>query len=454
MEYLDHHNKNSTSEHALPTPISQPWKLDITTILFIATGLYLFLSLLFYPYGFVLIGTAFFRFGDLVALLIFGIAILLAVIHKRMRGTILVFWPILPLLVVDMLMPLAGAVMFNTIDGVSNALRILVMHGIILAVASFTCTHRLDELIRVVVLVLKIGLLANLMYAILQILVNANVLSENVLFLRFLEPFSDGSIQDNTTRPKGFFDIVMDLAELGIIGLAFFLARYRHSQQLSDLAFAIIGLIIVIISTSRATLVVALVIGGLFLGSYFTRLSWRNITQISRILLLVFLFGGVFFWWINSVIDTERYFYRVMILTSGDILEDGSWSTRVEKRWPYLLRKVEQSYPFGTLLNPHDVLGPMDSEYIAHYVQGRFLGILPVIWLFTSLVYLTVIRQCNRRSWVRSFLLYLTIYAGLHGVVAIVLSSSIFLFWLYFALWMLYADQQGYLSFGSRGQLS
>lgn len=420
--------------------------IDTTTLLFRTVVLYFALSVFFYPYGFPLLGTAFFRFGDFVALLAFGVTALLVLIYGRMRGTIIAFWPILPLFMAELLMPIIGAVVFGTLDGIANAFRIITLHGMVLIVACFANTRRLEELLQPLIIVLRVGLLTNMIYASVQVAVGAEILPESLLITRHLEIFSDGTVRENFFRPSGFFRRPTDLGEIGVIGLAFFAARFKYSNHWGDLLSAGIGIILVLLSTSRASTFAVAVILLLFFGSYLVHFNLRTLFKVGMVLLLIAVLSSVFVWWLGSVVDTERYFARVVRLASPEVLEDRSLLTRTQRRWPYILRQVEGKYPYGTLLNPHDVFGPIDSGFLAYYAQGRWLGLVIVMWLFGSLFYLTIIKRYKRAGWTRLFLLYLAVYAGAGMIVQLTIQAPLVVFWLYISLWLLYAEEQGYLS--------
>lgn len=437
---------NLTPPRHSPLIAPMPWSLDATKLLFTAVVLYLTLSMFLYPYGFRLVGTAFFRFGDFVALLVFAVAALLILLYGRIRGTILIFWPVLPLLVVDMLMPLAGVVLFGATSGINNALRTLTLHALVLTAACFADSRRLDELLKPIIFVLKFGLLANLVYVSIQIGVSVQLLPESLLITRRLEMFSDGTVREHFLRPSGFFRRAPDIAEFGVIGLGFFAARFKYTNRWSDMIFAVIGIVLVLLSTSRATLVAVAVILLLFFGSYLVQFKLRTLFQIGRIALVIVVVSSVFLWWLGSAVDTERYFARVARLGSAEITEDRSLLTRTEKRWPYVLDQVERKYPYGTLINPHDVFGPVDSGFLFYYVQGRWLGLVPVLWLFAGLFYLIFLKRYQRAGWTRLFLLYLAVHTGTRMIVSVALHQPVLMFWLYLSLWLLYAEEQGYLT--------
>ncbi len=409
----------------------QPWMIDTTRLLFRLLALYLLVSLFFHPYGVSLIGSAFFRFADVIALLILGLCGFLLLRFGSLNATFLIFWPILPLMMMDVLMPLSGAIVYSTLDGLANGFRIAVMHGLVVSVVCFVDSRRLELLLVQITLVLQIALVANLIYCGMQIAVQLGALPDSVLITRLLKPFSDGSVRDHKLRPSGFFRMVTDVADLGIVGLAYFGARFQKSNRLYDLLFALLGILLILLSTARAAYAAMIVIVALILLPYVLSLKPRTLLQIGRVLII----GGgatwLLFWWLGTLLDVEQYFSRIIGVTDTGVAGDNSMFLRTEKVWPRALYIANNFYPHGTLLNPHDVIGALDSGYLAYFVQGRWLALLPVLWLYASLTYLTVIRSWGRRTWAHLYVFYLLSYIVLTMVVSVPLHSPMLLFMMY-----------------------
>lgn len=420
------------------------WATDTTSIFFNLLALYLLAYFFFYPYGVPITGTATARLVDLVALLCIALGGLALVQHMRINATVLVFWPILPFLAMELLLPLAGVVVFDAPGGVFNAGRLFILHAPVLIAACFCATARLDELHRRITRMLQIILIANFIYASMQLAVGFGVLPEGVLFMELLTPFAVDDNYDTVRnlRESGFFANATGLSQMGIVAIAYFLARYQEGNRRSDLFFALLGMATVVLSTSRAAYVGMFLIIGWMLAQSLLSLKVRRIRQVFTIGMVLGVAGALMLWLIATLFGFEEFFARFIRIFEGGLENDYSFSTRANELWPTVLAKVHAYYPYGTLLPAPQVLGLIDSGYLTYYAQGRWLMLGSLILLFASLIVYTQISLRGWNNWSRHFVFFLLLYIIPAMVVTNPMRSPLIVFMLYYGMWAIHCERQ------------
>lgn len=415
-------------------PRSRWW--HTTDLYFGALALYLIAYLYTYPYGINLGGTASFRLVDIFALFMIGLSGILLFQYKRINAIVLIFWPLLPLFLFEVTAPLLSVPVYGEVDGISNTLRMVILHTPILLAAAFCASQRLDELTRSIARIFQVALIANLIYASMQLSVRFDVLPRSVLFTEQFKPFSvDTHLQTSSyIRPPGFFHKVTGLAQFGFIAFAFFFARYQDRERGLDLFWSMIGVMFVVVSTSRATYVVVFLVVLWVLGSYLRSFELRNLRRLIQFLLIGVFIIGLVIWLLSRVTDVNIFFERIFVLVNRDELEsDSSLSARIEL-WPRLLRRAE-AYPFGTLRPAAELVGTVDSGFLSYYIQARWLGVLILLFTFSVLFYKAILIKPRYRTWAHRFVLYLLFYIVPNMIVLNPTHAPLIIFMLYYGIW-------------------
>ena len=415
------------------------FKVDTTSLFFNLLALYLITFLYTYPYGIKLGGTASFRLVDIFTLLMIGLGGLLLLQYGRINATVLIFWPLLPLFLFEVTAPLLSVPVYGEVDGISNAIRIVLLHAPVLIAASFCASQRLDELTQRIARIFQIALIANLIYASMQLSVRFEVLPRSVLFTEQLQPFAvDTHLQIGMyDRPPGFFHKVTELSQFGFTAFAFFFARYQERERGSDLFWAMFGAMFVIVSTGRAAYVALFLVVLWVLGSYLFSFKLRNLRRLIQITLVGVCFIGLVIWLLSLVTDVNMFFERVFVLTNRDGLErDESLSARMEIHWPRSLRRAE-AYPFGTLRPAAELVGLVDSGFLSYYIQARWFGVLILLFTFSVLFYKTILIKPRYRTWAHRFVLYLLFFIVPGMIVFNPTHVPLFIFMLYYGIWVM-----------------
>ncbi len=430
------------AQHAVAQSLPRPRWWDTTSLFFNLLALYLLAYFFFYPYGVPITGTATARLVDLVALLCIVLGGLALVQHMRINATVLVFWPILPFLAMELLLPLAGGVVFNAPGGGFNAGRLFILHAPVLIAACFCVTARLDELHGRITRMLQIILIANLIYAAMQLGVGFGVLPEAVLFMELLAPFAADDNYDTVRnlRESGFFANSTALAQMGIVCQAYFLARYQEGNRRSDLFFALLGMATVVLSTSRAAYASMFLIIGWMLAQSLLSLKVRRIRQVFTIGVVLGIAGALVLWLIATLFGFEEFFARFIRIFEGGLENDYSFSTRADELWPATLYQVHTYYPYGTLLPAPQVLGLIDSGYLTYYAQGLWLAIATLAALFGSLLWRTQVQLRGWNNWARHFVFFLLLYILPAMVVNNAMRSPLLIFLLYYGMWAIHYE--------------
>lgn len=432
----------TAAQQAAPQSLPRPRWWDTTSLFFNLLALYLLAYFFFYPYGVAITGTATARLVDLVALLCIALGGLALVQHMRINATVLVFWPILPFLALELLLPLAGVVVFDAPGGVFNAGRLFILHAPVLIAACFCVTARLDELHGRIARMLQIILIANIIYTAMQLAVGFGVLPEAVLVMNLLAPFAVDENYDTirNLRESGFFANATALAQMGIVCQAFFLARYQQGSRRSDLFFALLGMATVVLSTSRAAYASMFLIIGWMLAQSLLSLKVRRIRQVLTVGLVLGIAGALVLWLISALFGFEEFFARFIRIFEDGLANDLSLAGRVNEFWPSALRQVHTYYPYGTLLPAPQVIGLIDSGYLTYYAQGLWLAIASLVFLFGSLIWRTQVQLRGWNNWSRHFVFFLLLYVVPAMIITNPMRSPLIIFMLYYGMWAIHYE--------------
>lgn len=187
----------------------------------------------------------------------------------------------------------------------------------------------------------------------------------------FLSNFANDPTQFIThpsLRSQGLFYNSSSLASLGLFAIGFNILLFKKPT----LWLLICSSILVIISGSRVPLICLIIFLVLYKG-----INYKKLVFIS-ILLFIFL----------SYIDLDLLidmFGRIIRVYDDGIYNDYSLSYRMNILWPEALF-IAKDYPLGTLTNPVEIIGVIDSGYLTVYIQGRWILLIA---LFISILILS-----------------------------------------------------------------
>jgi len=97
---------------------------------------------------------------------------------------------------------------------------------------------------------------------------------------------------------------------------------------------------------------------------------------------------------VEYTVGLERAFYRFTRVVESGLLEDYSLGKRINETWPAAL-EVARDYPVGTWIYAPRVAELIDSGYLNYFIQGRFVSLAVLMYLFAGL--LLVGSLCLRR---------------------------------------------------------
>ncbi len=400
--------------------------------------LYLISILFTYPYGIKVISDNYIRLPDLVALAIGGFAALCWLILGKSKLKLRPLLPILPFLCLELIFPILGAIYYGPISVSLSSGRIVLLYLPVTicifrlsTVSALKLDFKLEKL-------LKIALITNLIYAIIQLAVSIGILPEFLLITNSLESFAadEHFNQISSLRVSGFFVNATALASFGIVAMSYFLAKFQVKSNRRYLSYVMLALLLVMVSTSRSAYIVALliIVFGL-LTSKFNKSFKISLTIILSVLFLLLLLN------FYLEIDYEVFFERFIRIQEQGLQQDFSWDTRVEGLWPIILDKVKE-YRWGTLVPSVKILGIIDSGYLTYYAQGKWIFITGLLSSFVSVLIASFRIKKTRQKWSVFLLRYLLVYLSLSMVVSNPMRSPVVIFALLYGLWFLSIDEK------------
>lgn len=407
--------------------------IDLINFLILA---YLLSLIFLYPYGVPLIGSNNLRVSDLFAFPILGLGAIL-LIHKNqvyhypvLNSFVLVF------ILFELLYPILGLLVgYEGLGAIGNTLRMALIwlpFYFYILLSEPSKVLNLDSFINKV---LRYSIVLNIIYGIIQIAVRVRMLPYSFLVTKHLEPFAVDShfrVVDGI-RASGFFVNTTGLSVFAILCMSYFLARYIGKKSTMDAAFVLLSFLALILTTSRAGVLTALIILGV---------GWFFIPNKGKLVsVLIFLFAGLIgYLVIDYYVGTDILFGRFSRLLEGGATADRSFSHRTERIWPKVFQALE-SFEFGTLVNAVNKVGLVDSGYLTYYAQGKwpFIVILILFLLGTLIKSLNIL--VDRSNWANFLVLSVVIYLSFTLVVLNPMRSPFVIFFLLFGLWMAESHQ-------------
>ncbi|TVP45036.1 MAG: hypothetical protein EA341_15665, partial [Mongoliibacter sp.] len=289
---------------------------------------------------------------------------------------------------------------------------------------------RVDRLDGFLNTVLRYSIVLNIIYGVVQIGVRVRLLPYSFLITKHLEPFAVDShfrVVDGI-RASGFFVNTTGLSVFAILAMSYFLASYIGKKKTWDGIFVLLSFLTVVLTTSRAGVITALLI---------LAMGWIFIPNRGKLIsVIIFLLIGILgYFIIDHYVGLDVLFGRFTRLIEGGASTDRSFSHRTERIWPKVFQALE-SFEFGTLVNAVNKVGLVDSGYLTYYAQGKWPFVLALVIFLLG----TLIKSLNifwdRTNWGNFLVLAIVMYLGFTMVVLNPMRSPFVIFFLLFGLWM------------------
>ncbi|WP_121639074.1 O-antigen ligase family protein [Virgibacillus sp. Bac330] len=387
--------------------------------------LYLLALCFSYTYG-INLNSISIRISDIILFAFIFIGVCLIILRKEIRIHPKIFLPIIPFILLETILPIIGAFSADLTD-IASGFRILILYLPIIVYFLLYGLKGIEILDNRISNSLKIVIVANFIYSMVQLLVVFNYFPENMLVTKYFEQWTvDEHFQIiDGIRASGFFVNTTSLSVFGLISMSYFLAKYRKFHYNKDLLYAAAALTLIIVSTSRMAyisatviLVVALLIN--------IRKSWKFFIIISSISTAVLFF-------INKSVGFDMFFSRFIRLQDG-LENDYSMKARLVN-WDNILEILDTTFPIGTLISPIRIFGSIDSGYLTYYAQGKWLFILALVFLFLSIMVILCKYLFNPNNyWSVIFLLFVSIYVFTALIISNPLRSPTIIFFLTYSI--------------------
>ena len=412
--------------------------LSVRSIYASALLAYLFSILFFYQYGITLGSEFAVRVPDVFAYVCVSLAAALLAYNLRFSAHPRVLWPILPVMTLEVLLPIIGTVAAGGgMAGLSNGLRMLFLWAPLvcyfLVVLDGPCGDGFHKRIRKILI---FALLTNLIYGVMQILAKVGFLPGSTLILVHLAPLAiDDTFQPviQGFRAQGFFVNSTGLSVFGICGVAYFLGSHFDGRKRGDLVYALLSALLVILSLSRTGLaaLVAILVTYLFFAN--VRRAFFFLLQFGALAALALVV-------IDRYLGLEFLQSRLQIfmaLGAAGALEDFSFTARLYGTWPETLAELQQ-YPFGTLVSASAELGLIDSGYLTYYAQGKWPFLAAFALLLVALIGGGIRSWLSGRNGAQLAAFFLGIYLTVAMIVSNPMRSALLVFMLTYLLWQVF----------------
>ncbi|MFB4213366.1 hypothetical protein ACE1TH_15855 [Shouchella sp. JSM 1781072] len=353
---------------------------------------YLFTLICLYPFG-VEIGGVSLRLSDLISLALVLIGSIYLLKIGKVKKEIVLLLIIAPFFLMELILPILGSLMHSD-SFVVSSLKTIITYLPLIFLFIFYDNNSLTVLDKKIENVLKVALITQLIASLVQILVVFNYLPREFLIQEILEQWSVDHHYDavDGVRASGLTNNGIELSMIGILIFGYFLSKLNTDFRISYLIYVFSALTLIILSTTRAAILAAVII---FLAHVlFSRTSFKSkvktITMLTTSILVLFFI-------ISRYLGLEELFYRFIRITEGGLTNDFSYNYRNEVLWPHVLEGL-RSYPVGTLINPYNVFGVIDSGYLSYYAQGTFLFTIAFIILVIGCLFLggvSVMKKTN-----------------------------------------------------------
>jgi hypothetical protein len=342
-------------------------RLNFTGIYSDLLCIYLFTLLCFYPYG-LMFGENSFRVSDLVSISLVGLGLIQLVKTGRANKAVLFLFVVSPFFLMEIVTPILGSFLHNGLFLMAS-FKVLLSYLPMIFLFVFYNYKNFWMLDKRIEKLMKVSLFIQLAVSIIQIMVIFGYLPPNFLLQSLLEPwavdnhykFVDG------VRASGLANNGIELSMIGILLLIYFTSKLMYKFENKYLFYSILSLTLIILTTTRAAILAAIII--ILCCLIFARISW--ISKGKFLTTLIVAVVGLLIL-INYTLGLDELFYRFLRIGNEGLANDFSYSFRNEVLWPNVLEGL-RSYPHGTLINPYEIFGVIDSGYLSYFAQGTYL---------------------------------------------------------------------------------
>lgn len=391
-------------------------------------GIYLFSLVIFYPYGIIIADNSF-RISDILTILLITSGVLLILKSKRVYKNITKVWFIIPFFFLEVILHLVGIMQYPDISPMSSV-RVIFLYLPLLLVFLMYEENEMNKLNITFEKSLKISLIATFIYSVIQLGVVYGYLPLSFLLQQYLEAIAvdDHFNVLDGNRVSGFFNNGIGLSIFGIACFSYFLPKLLHSYRKSYMLYVLFSALLIIFSSTRVALIIMVilfVINLLFAPSPFI---YKLKILVNSALLLFISFVIV-----NFTIGLETIFYRFNRLGEG-LENDYSYSFRVNHLWPGVIDSVKD-LPFGTLVQPFNIVGLIDSGYLSYYAQGKWLFIFAMaLFLIGTVTYALFTYNRSRNKTVNMFVFNIVVYMIIEAITHNPMRNPLLLFFLFIGL--------------------
>lgn len=384
----------------------------------------------FYPFGIPVLGNNNIRISDIIAFPLLALGLISFFQFGSIKKLPLLNSIILLFVVFELFYPLLGLfVGYEGLGAFGNTLRMTLIWLPFYLYILINEEGKVEKIDKYLNRILKVSLLLNIGYGLIQIAVKVRILPYNFLITKYLEPFAVDShfrVTDGI-RASGFFVNTTALSVFAILSLSYFLGRFIGKKRVEDSVYILISFVAIILTTSRA----AVFTGALILG-----IGWLFFDRKRKLItLLIFtVVAGLMFTLIEVYIGSEVLFERFIRLAEVGA-QDNSFAARSDRIWPRVLQRLEE-FEMGTLVNAVSKVGLIDSGYLTYYSQGKWPFLFVLVAFLGAIIFCGLNIFRNSKNWGNFMVLAIGIYLVSTMVVLNPLRSPIVIFFLLFGLWM------------------
>lgn len=405
-------------------------QLKISTLLDGLLIAYICSLIFFYPFGIPVLGNNNIRISDIIAFPLLALGLISFFQFGSIKKLPLLNSIILLFVVFELFYPLLGLfVGYEGLGAFGNTLRMALIWLPFYLYILINEEGKVEKIDKYLNRILKVSLLLNIGYGLIQIAVKVRILPYNFLITKYLEPFAVDShfrVTDGI-RASGFFVNTTALSVFAILSLSYFLGRFIGKKRMEDSVYILISFVAIILTTSRA----AVFTGALILG-----IGWLFFDRKRKVItLLIFtVVAGLMFTLIEVYIGSEVLFERFIRLAEVGA-QDNSFAARSDRIWPRVLQRLEE-FEMGTLVNAVSKVGLIDSGYLTYYSQGKWPFLFVLVAFLGAIIFCGLNIFRNSKNWGNFMVLAIGIYLVSTMVVLNPLRSPIVIFFLLFGLWM------------------
>lgn len=384
----------------------------------------------FYPFGIPVLGNNNIRISDIIAFPLLALGLISFFQFGSIKKLPLLNSIILLFVVFELFYPLLGLfVGYEGLGAFGNTLRMALIWLPFYLYILINEEGKVEKIDKYLNRILKVSLLLNIGYGLIQIAVKVRILPYNFLITKYLEPFAVDShfrVTDGI-RASGFFVNTTALSVFAILSLSYFLGRFIGKKRMEDSVYILISFVAIILTTSRA----AVFTGALILG-----IGWLFFDRKRKLytLLIFTVVAGLMFTLIEVYIGSEVLFERFIRLAEVGA-QDNSFAARSDRIWPRVLQRLEE-FEMGTLVNAVSKVGLIDSGYLTYYSQGKWPFLFVLVAFLGAIIFCGLNIFRNSKNWGNFMVLAIGIYLVSTMVVLNPLRSPIVIFFLLFGLWM------------------